>query len=188
MYNDDILVNRENKLPFYYVPTDLITIPSVIEGNNQRLALHAYKEFLKLQGYSQDSDINLFVNSGYRSYIKQLKIYRDFLKEIGLEATRKRVALPGTSEHQTGLACDIAVIENGSSRNMTEDEMKWLLDNAFKYGFILRYPKGKEDITGYNYEPWHFRYVGTDIAEYIMSNDFTLEEYWNKKGKKKVYR
>ena len=72
-------------------------------------------------------------------------------------------------------------IESGNIRNIRLDEAKWLEDNAFKLGFILRYPKGKENITGFGYEPWHFRYVGSDLAEYMIENDFTLEEYHSKK-------
>ena len=179
--NDDILVNKKNRLSYNYIPDNLIILPRVLNTNNQKLALHVYKEFLRLQYFAGKNDINIFIDSGYRSYFHQLQVYGHYLLKDGIEATRKRVALPGCSEHQTGLAFDLGIIESGNIRNIRLDEAKWLEDNAFKLGFILRYPKGKENITGFGYEPWHFRYVGSDLAEYMIENDLTLEEYHSKK-------
>ena len=183
MQCDDILVNKQNGLPFNYAPDDLITLPMILDKRTEKLALHVYKEFLRLQFYSQKNDINVFIDSGYRTYINQLKLYGYFLVKSGLEVTRDRVALPGHSEHQTGLAFDVGIIENGINRNITKEEAKWLAENSFKYGFILRYPEGKKDITGYGYEPWHFRYVGDDLAKYMVENNLTLEEYHSNKNK-----
>jgi len=110
-----------------------------------------------------------------------------YLEEIGLEETKKRVAPPGASEHQCGLAFDVAYITDGNYGDSITDEQeetKWMFANAHKYGFILRYPKGKEDITGYNYEPWHYRFVGVELASYLFENDITLEEYYLKNKEK----
>jgi len=97
----------------------------------------------------------------------------------------KYVALPGQSEHQTGLAMDVTSESAnwGLSNNFGEtNEGKWLKDNCYKYGFILRYPEGKEDITGYNYEPWHIRYVGKKVSTYIYTNNITLEEFFSEEN------
>ena len=123
----------------------------------------------------------MYCVSGYRSYATQNAIYQAKLKAAGLEYTSKYVAYPGQSEHQTGLAMDVTN-EAGVQKPLTQDfgqskEGKWLQANAHVYGFIIRYPAGKEGITGYNYEPWHIRYVGPDVAKIIQAQDLTLEEY-----------
>ncbi len=131
------------------------------------------KDALKL-GY------DIEVDSGYRSYEYQQKIFDNLYNEKGEEAY-KFVALPGTSEHQTGLAFDYCLFINGvytDDINDYQEETKWIHNNCYKYGFILRYPKGKEDITGYNYEPWHLRYVGNEISKIIFEKNITLEEYY----------
>lgn len=119
-------------------------------------------------------------SSGYRSIEHQKKILDFYLRydQRGSYAYNT-VALPSQSEHHTGLAVDVSIIKDLKECDIVgnEPEIMWLYNNCSKYGFILRYPKGKEQITGYDYEPWHFRYVGVDIAKYIMENNLTLEEY-----------
>ena len=172
--NYKILVNKEHKLPFYYVPNNLIKV------ENKKIVLKVYKEFLKLQEISKNNDLNIFIDSGYRSYENQIKVYLYYLMKLGLEETKKRVAIPGCSEHQTGFAIDLGVFEDNKEKNITIEESNFLEEIGYKYGFILRYPKGKEDITGFNYEPWHFRYVTPSLAEYLYYNNLTLEEYYEK--------
>ena len=169
-----LLVNKDNRLSFNYVPSDLVIVPDEIKI--EKLSLCVLRDYLKFRTYSQKNELNIFVDSGYRSYYNQLKIYIYYMLLLGIKNGSKRVAFPGTSEHQTGLAFDLGVIENGIARNMNSDEAKWLDENAYKYGFILRYPKNKENVTGYDYEPWHFRYVGSDISSYMYENNLTLEE------------
>jgi D-alanyl-D-alanine carboxypeptidase len=121
------------------------------------------------------------IGSGYRPASLQ-KIYFDsYASSAGIEAANQYVAYPGQSEHQTGLAVDITTV----SRNcyLTEcfadtSDGQWLANNSYKYGFTLRYPKGKESITGYQYEPWHFRYVGIDLATALYESELTLDEAW----------
>lgn len=129
---------------------------------------------------AKEDNVNIKVLSSYRDYDYQKKLFEGYVKEMGLENASQLSAVPGTSEHQTGLAVDFGA-ENGSCtlEECFEEtpEGIWLKNNAADYGFILRYPKGKEAITGYNYEPWHFRYVGVDTARAIASADQTLEEY-----------
>ena len=185
-----ILVNKDNPISKDYVPENLI-----ITDNND-FNFHKYVDpklkpmvsniiypyFKKMQEDALKENIHIIVDSGYRSYDYQKKVYDALVDKIGYDNAISRVSKPGCSEHQTGLAIDIAYIRNNKYiDNCKEDdlEIKWLLNNSYKYGFILRYPKDKEHITGYIYEPWHYRYVG-DAAKYIYENNLTLEEYLNK--------
>jgi len=118
--------------------------------------------------------VKLKIVSGFRSYDYQEKIYNIYVKEFGEEKTNTFSAKPGHSEHQTGLAIDIC---EDSDKFIGTKEDIWLQKNAYKFGFIIRYPKGKEYITGYKYEPWHLRYVGKKYAKTIFARGLTLEEY-----------
>lgn len=138
-----------------------------------------------MKDYAKFDGIQLKIGSGYRSYEYQNQIYMNYVARDGAEAADTYSARPGHSEHQTGLAMDICstnenipCIEDGFASSA---EAKWLNDNCYKYGFILRYPQGKEDKTGYKYESWHLRYVGTDLAKklYNDGNWITMEEYFN---------
>ena len=138
-----------------------------------------YLAFKELQKYALENGYDIDIESGYRSIEHQIKVYEDCVNKKGLEHTKKYVAMPGYSEHHTGLAIDIC-LKNGDKflvdHDLPDDFNAFLKDNAFKYDFIIRYPKGKENITGYNSEPWHLRYVG-GTAKYIGNNNLTLEEY-----------
>lgn len=189
--NFKILVNQEHPLSKDYVPSNL-----VITDNNEH-NFHHYKDqnlkpmvhevvFEKFKKLREDASMNgvfVIIDSGYRSYEYQKEVFDSLVSEKGLEYSKKFVAQPGCSEHQTGLAFDFAILRNGvySDDIKEEDkESKWMKENAYRYGFILRYPKGKESITGYSFEPWHYRYVGEDLAKYIDENNLTLEEYFLK--------
>ena len=175
----EILVNKEHNLNRTYIPPllvdanskykDGILINKVVLDNFNRM-----RDDMKLFGYDID------IMSGYRDYLYQEDIYNKLVLEKGLAYAFRTIAKPGCSEHQTGLAIDICIYKDDKCyiENDIEDmnECKWLIDNSYKYGFILRYPKGYEDITGYNYEPWHFRYVG-NIAPYLYKNNLLLEDY-----------
>ena len=127
---------------------------------------------------AKKENITIIINSAYRSYKKQEELYNQYLSQYGKEYTDAYAARPGHSEHQTGLTVDVTTYgSNGDNFDKTE-AFKWLQDNAHLYGFILRYPKGKEDITGYDYESWHYRYVGVDAATTIHDNDITFDEYY----------
>ena len=120
------------------------------------------------------------VMSSYRSYQYQEKLYNDYVAVDGKEEADAYSARPGFSEHQTGLAVDI---DNNLLPYTSFEQTKtytWMINNCYKYGFILRYPKDKEEITGYNYESWHYRYVGKDIAKYIRTHNITFDEYYIK--------
>ena len=130
---------------------------------------------------AKEDGLQLYATSGFRSYSTQKAIFDRKSQQRGEKAANASVAKPGYSEHQTGLAMDV---EGQSSLGigLVDDfgetpEGKWLAENCHEYGFIIRYPKGKTDITGYIYEPWHIRYVGKEAAEEIAELDVTFEEY-----------
>ena len=127
------------------------------------------------------SGYDLMIGSGYRSASLQDTYFNSLAASVGDVAANQSIAKPGQSEHQTGLSVDIS----GTNMNCyidtcfaDTDEGKWLASNSYKYGFILRFPSDKVDITGYRYEPWHFRYVGVDLATAIYQSKLTLEEAW----------
>lgn len=189
--NFTILVNKDNLLPRSYVPENLIATDNN-ESNFHKyfdanlkpmICKDIYPFYLKMKQDALKKGINLMVGSGYRSYDYQQVIWEHYVESKGLEEAKKFVAIPGSSEHQTGLAFDVAFIRNNEYSLIaleTDPEIKWLLKNAYKYGFILRYPKNKENITGYSYEPWHYRFVGIKLAKMLYKNNLTLEEYYKK--------
>ena len=170
-----ILVNKFYSLDKDYEPEDLVKIESDYTSWGGYLKSDAYEAFKKMVDAAYEDDIVLYSVSPYRSYQTQNGLYEGYASSDGYTKADTYSARPGYSEHQTGLAVDI---------NSTDDsfvytkEAKWLFKNAYKYGFILRYPEGKEYITGYQYEPWHYRYVGKKIAKEIYDLDITYEEYY----------
>ncbi len=183
---DDILalVNKQRDLAPNYQPKDLV-IPNVkfsFEGKDQKKYLRkdAAKALEELFKAGEEENIDLCAVSGYRTYARQELLFNNKVKKAGVKAANKLVARPGQSEHQTGLAMDVS--SKNANYSLEEDfgqtaEGKWLNENAHKYGFIIRYPKKKVDITGYSYEPWHIRYVGKEVAAEIFNNNLTLEEH-----------
>ncbi len=180
-----MLVNRNNFLNRTYIPDDLVNAMSYYKSDiliNRKV----YKMFSLLRKEALKNNYHIDIMSGYRTYDYQEKIYNKLISEKGLNYAFRHIAPPGASEHQTALAIDICVYRNNRcyiEHDITNfKEIEWLHNNAYRFGFILRYPEGCEDITGYNYEPWHFRYVG-NMASYFYYNDLTLEEYKNLSSK-----
>ena len=130
--------------------------------------------FQKLSDAAAQEGLDLYIGSDYRDYAYQVKIYNNYCEIYGSEQADSFSARPGYSEHQTGLTIDCNTIDDAFGDT---PEAAWLAQHCADYGFIIRFPKGKEDITGYQYEPWHIRYVGVDTAKEIMSQGLTLEEY-----------
>ena len=171
-----ILVNKFYYLSENYVPKDLVTLSSKYNiGSNDKMRKEAANAFMKMVDAALLDNIILKNASAYRSYEYQDNLYDSYVERDGKKKADIYSARPGFSEHQTGLCTDINTID--SSFHDT-DEAKWLLNNSYKYGFIIRFPKDKEKITGYKYEPWHYRYVGKKVAKIIFENDLTLEEYY----------
>lgn len=172
-----ILVNKYNKLPENYIPKDLI-YPGEVRSISKMIK-EPLEEMFKA---GKKAGFDFSVRSGYRSYETQKNAYEYYKNRDGKEKADTYSARPGHSEHQLGLAVDILTVDYQKlDAEFGETEgAKWLATNAHKYGFILRYPKGKEHITGFSYEPWHFRYVGEDLAHVLYQNDWILEEYFGR--------
>ena len=187
-----LLVNKANPINNDYIPLDLVEIhePS---GNKvdpnyiNMLNKEAYINFKNMQKDALQEGYEIFIDSSYRSYEYQQRVYEASVIENGLEHTKNYCAIPGTSEHQTGLAIDIISRRNGimiEDSKEDDPELMWCMDNSYNYGFILRYPKNKESITGYSFEPWHYRYVGKEASIYMHNNGITtLEEFTYEKEK-----
>lgn len=178
-----ILVNSSHPLDASYEPESLTNISDSCQVDS-RIA-GDLKQMLD-DGAAQG--LSMYVTSAYRSYSRQVSVFNESMKErmnqgmTPLEAyqeTSIQVAMPGTSEHATGLAVDIISTQYDEldERQGDTEEQKWLMEHCQDYGFILRYPSEKSDITGIIYEPWHYRYVGKDAAKEIMERGITLEEY-----------
>ena len=147
-------------------------------GENQMLTSETYDAFLNMFNAAKEENLTLIINSSFRSFEDQEEIYNYYKSNRGEEAANKIAAKAGFSEHQTGMSVDIQTYGSTASTFEEYDEFKWLQSNAHKYGFILRYPKDKEYLTGYEYESWHYRYVGTEVATYIYQNNITFDEYY----------
>lgn len=160
--NDIVIVNKSYSLPSWY---------------GSGLTSETNNAFLSMQQDASKKGINLFIASGFRSYQSQVDVYQKWVNLDGKDVADTYSARAGYSEHQAGIALDLNQISSNFSNTK---EFKWLQENAYKYGFILRYPRGKQEITGYIYEPWHYRYVGVDLASelYNQGNWITIEEYF----------
>lgn len=179
-----VLVNKQNSLPEDYEPSDLVApnIPFSFEEDIPKRYVRkaAARGLEKLFAAAKEEQIELLGASGYRSYSRQEAIFASNVAQKGGKEARRVSAEAGQSEHQTGLAMDVTSRYVGYDLIEEFGETKegiWLKDNAHKYGFIIRYPKGMEDKTGYIYEPWHIRYVGKDVATAIYENGYILEQY-----------
>lgn len=171
-----ILVNKYTKLDENYKPT-LVTMSNVYSYDNMQMETVAYEHFKQMVDAAKNDGIKLYNISSYRSYSTQSGLYNNYVNNSGKAAADTFSARAGYSEHQTGLATDINTASSAAHFENTK-EYQWLINNCYKYGFILRYPQGKEYITGYKFEPWHYRYVGKEAAEYISKNNITFEEYY----------
>jgi len=185
-----VLVNKENKLPDDWESIVELEDAKDFEGGTIQVEKETLSQFYKLQAALHEEGVDIVLDSAYRSVAKQQKLWDDWSAdpEKGIEYARKYAAVPGYSEHHTGLAIDIALDKDGKIIYDNEemiaerDTFARIHAKLADYGFILRYLEGREDSTGYTYEPWHFRYVGSvDIAKEIMSKGITFEEYLQNK-------
>ena len=178
-----ILVNKEYFLSRDYVPNDLAPIRYYATDRSPEgryMKKEAADQFNRMAEAAATEGLEIVMTTAYRSYGFQTTLYNNYVKAHGQKEADRFSARPGHSEHQTGLAVDISAPSVGYA--LTQDfegtpEWEWLMEHAREYGFILRYPKGKAQITGYMYEPWHFRYVGVEPAKKIEESAITLEEY-----------
>ena len=174
-----LLVNKFYALDSSFEGNSLVQIKNWYAYDSAKLMdEEAYYAFISMFNAAKEDGFNLIINSSYRSYEEQKLTYDDYKSRYGSEYADEYAARAGHSEHQTGLAIDIAIDSGFTTADWdTSPKYQWLQNNAYKYGFILRYPKGKENITGFKFEPWHYRYVGKEVATYLYQNNLTLEEY-----------
>lgn len=181
------LINKDNRTKYNDIKSDLI-VPNVnlvapIKEEKNLLRKEAAKALEDmLTSAKNEANLNIFLNSGYRSEERQMEVYNSEIHRAG-EGGKNYVATPGYSEHQTGFAVDLtckSIKFRVEECFEDSEEGKWVINNAHRYGYILRYPRGKEKLTGYNYEPWHYRYVGKDISNYLKKNNLTLEELYER--------
>ena len=173
----DFVVNKNYKLDEEYIPNDLEQVSLEFSCKDKYLRKIAKIYFEKMASDAKKEGFNIIAVSTYRSYTYQERLYNNYVKNKGLHYADMVSARPGHSEHQTGLAVDIADLSLDYDNFESTKEFNWVKHNAHKYGFILRYPKAKFHITGFKYEPWHYRYVGINPATEIYKNNLTLEEY-----------
>ncbi|MCA9332765.1 M15 family metallopeptidase [Candidatus Saccharibacteria bacterium] len=179
------IVNKNRPLPDGYVPSDLI-VPDVklrLGSNAEQMQFSKTAEpaLIEMFKAATTDGITLVFGSGYRSYDLQKQFYDSYVAQDGQEAADRYSARPGTSEHQTGLSFDATSVgENCHLEICWENtpEGQWVKNNSYKYGFVVRYPNGKESITGYQYEPWHLRYVGVELATELQTTGQTMEEFF----------
>lgn len=175
---DYILVNKYLYLDENYVPEQLESISTQYSRSGMKLVHSAKDAFENMAKAALDDGMKIIAMSSYRGYDYQVNLYNRYVTSDGVEAADTYSARPGFSEHQTGLCVDIydGVVDYTNFEQ--SKSFHWMQENAHKYGFILRYPKDMEHITGYQYESWHYRYVGKKIATYIYKNNITFDEYY----------
>ncbi len=181
--NELMLVNKYYYLDKDYIPENLVSIPTTYswgEYGSKQVVDFVYEAYLNMwKSANSEANLYLMANSTYRDYDKQEDVYNEYKDARGEDYADSIAARPGFSEHQTGYTLDI--FEKNATNQETFHESAayaWLKDNAHRFGFILRYPSDKEDVTGYSFESWHFRYVGIDVATYIYENNITFDEYY----------
>ncbi|WP_237252633.1 M15 family metallopeptidase [Turicibacter bilis] len=183
-----VLVNKNYALDSSYAPSDLV-LPNVLAlGHEQNKTIYLREEASQhleqlFSAAEQEAGLIFLARSGYRSYETQVSLYQRYVDQNGQEAADRFSARAGHSEHQTGLAIDVTA-DSVNGQLTTEfgktAEGIWLKDNAHRFGYIIRYLEGRESETGYQYEPWHIRYVGVEAATEIYENNWILEQYLNK--------
>lgn len=172
----DVLVNKYHKLDENYEPSDLTIIDSKYASGTQKLRKEAQIKFEEMASDMAKDNLKIYAGSTYRSFTYQKGLYDRYVKKDGFAAAETYSARSGYSEHQLGLAVDIV---GGKWDYLSEKdkEYNYLIKNSYKYGFILRYPRGSEYITGYMFEDWHFRYLGVELATKVFNSGLTYDEY-----------
>lgn len=176
-----ILVNKYYYLSEDYIPQNLEEINTKYALNGMKLVNYAKEAFEKMSSDAQKEGLSIIAMSTYRSYKYQVNLYNRYKQQDGKKIADTYSARAGFSEHQTGLAVDVYNEKKDYTDFENTEEFIWMQKNAYKYGFILRFPENKTKLTGYQYESWHYRYVGKDIATYIYKKNICLEEYFVEK-------
>ena len=175
-----LLVNKFNYLDNNYIPENLELLDNSYAKSGIYLVKEAKDNIERLISDAKNDGMNIRVISAYRSYSYQENLYNNYVKNDGVENADTYSARPGYSEHQTGLVVDVTRAFDDFNNFENTNEYSWMLENAHNYGFILRYPKDKEDITTYSFEAWHYRYVGVELAQKIKASNLTFDEYYTR--------
>lgn len=178
--NDIMLANKQNSLSADYVPNDLVTPDVAFSGEEEQLRPKAATALESMFKAAEKDGVQLYAASGYRSYEYQKNLFQFWVSQYGEEQANRVSAKPGESEHQTGLTMDVTSEDVDFKLKQSFGDTKagqWIEKYAAEYGFIIRYQENKEPVTGYDYEPWHLRYVGKDHAKTITNFNITLETY-----------
>lgn len=180
-----VLVNKHNPLnPRDYTPDDLRTVDAPHEFADAPLREEAAAAYEELHAAAAEEGIDLWATTAYRDGDFQKTLYEQRRLEDGPEAADRVSARPGHSEHQTGLAVDVADLQDRECYLRPcfgdSEQGQWLADHSHESGFVIRYPEGAEEITGFAYEPWHLRYLGTETAHEVHASGLTLEEFWDR--------
>lgn len=176
-----VVVNKLRPLePIDYVPEDLVSLSGIPGGSSQQMRAEAAEALTQMRGVAADAGAGFSVSTAYRSYGFQDSLFSGYAARRGEDVAETFSARPGYSEHQTGLGVD--VYSSSACRIKAcfgdEDAGRWLAEHAWEHGFIIRYPEGSQEVTGYVYEPWHLRYVGTELAAAMHeSGSATMEEH-----------
>lgn len=175
-----VILNKHYYSDENYKGLNLIDVDSEYNLYNTsfKLSKECYEAFLKMYNDAKEQGYAFKINSAYRSYEKQIKIYQGWVNKDGVKLADTYSARAGFSEHQTGYAFDVRDYPFTNDDYSKTKSFTWVSETAYKYGFIIRFPKDKEYITGYQYEPWHYRYCGIECATYIHNNNITFEEYY----------
>lgn len=173
-----MLVNKFYKLSEDYIPDDLIDVSATYGYQGKQVSSVIYDELTNLIDAAKENGYSLIVTQGYRSYKDQLEAYDEIEGSSGQDYADEVAARAGHSEYQTGLSVVVKPLYTEGQDMESSPEHTWLVENAYKYGFILRYPKDKEGITGFSYDAWRLRYVGTNISRIIHNENITFDEYY----------
>lgn len=174
----EILVNKFHTIK-EYAPDDLESININYSYDGQTIRKEVHEAYVDMASQAKEQGIKLIVSSSYRSYAEQEQVYKEFYYSKGQTYADAYAARAGSSEHQSGLALDIFSPDGTTTSTFENTEAyKWLINNSYKYGFILRYPKDKTYLTGYEYESWHFRYLGKELATKVYNENITYDEYY----------
>ena len=190
LYDPDSILfcaNKKHPLPDNYQPADLVYVNVTQIHGDTTLRKEAADAMIAMFDAAKADSVSLVLGSGFRDQAYQTNLYNMYVSQSGQEYADSISSRPGYSEHQTGLAADIKAPDDGTYLDesfINTPQGQWLYNNAYRFGWILRYPEGKEDITGYDYEPWHYRYVGIETATAMHNIDpnLTFEEYFNIEG------
>lgn len=174
------LVNKYNYLRDDFVPNNLVEMTTPYSKEGIYLVTEARDNFYKLVDKAKEEGLTIRAISAYRGYTYQKRLYDKYVEADGVNKADTYSARPGFSDHQTGLAIDVDNTISSFENFTNTKEYQWMLDNSYKYGFILRYPSGKESITTYQFESWHYRYVGLKLAKKIKASNLTFDEYFTR--------